>query len=185
MTIHKSLIAFVLSLGILAAPALTFAHESDASLGSDADIGIGAVHPALASGILFGGDGAVMVRGAKVESVGSTSIAAQSPVGSSLFNWVLNIGSSTKIKKDGMSSTSLADIAVGDTISFRGILNSMGSVFTVDAKAIRDWAHVSTTTASTSVSHENNGKHLGWFKNWFRHLFSVKAHAGVNAQASK
>jgi hypothetical protein len=185
MTLYKNLIALFVSLSILAVPALALARESSADLDTDVNASIGIAHPGLTSGVLLGGDGTVVVNGATVDSNSSSTVTAHSSVGSTIFNWILNTSSTTKVKEQGTSSGAVADIKSGDTISFAGILSSIGGAFTVSAQEIRDWTHAAaSTTASTTISHGDNGthgKHNGWFRNWF-HLFS--GNAGANAHFS-
>ena len=187
MNFSKIVISLAIALGFMAVPALALAHESEGQADVDVSSSIGISHPNIATGVLFGGNGTAIANGATVDTVGSTSVTAHSSIGSTILNWILNTSSSTKIKAGGTTSNSTAGVKSGDTISFVGMLNSFGSTLTVSLEALRDWAKPATTTATTTVSHKgndksDNGKHLGWFKNWFHFGASahVNAHTGDN-----
>ena len=182
MKLIQNTLVTLATLALLGAPALALAHENEADADVDVSSSIGIAHPQFTSGVLFGGDGNVVVNGATVNSVGSTTITAQSKTGSSILNWILNTSSTSKISANGTTSNSTAGVKTGDTISFVGMLNSFGSTLTVSLDALRDWAPFSaSTTASTSSEHGDKGKHLGWFKNWFHVFFSAGANAKVGA----
>ena len=82
----------------------------------------------------------VLVRGAEVTAVGSSSISAEVNWGSLSMAWKVNVASSTKFIFHDDGPGSLSDVKVGDTISFKGKLVSTESQFTVDAQVVKDWS---------------------------------------------
>lgn len=89
--------------------------------------------------INIGGNGNVLVRGAKVTSVSSSTISANTNYGSSILGWTVKTNGDTEFSANKGSSAGISQIAVGDTISFRGSLDQAISGLTVNAKVVKDW----------------------------------------------
>ncbi|MES2135292.1 MAG: hypothetical protein V4449_03575 [Patescibacteria group bacterium] len=89
-------------------------------------------------------NGQVMVRGAKVTSVSGSVINAQTAFGSTVLSWSIRTSADTKFAHREDGSTVLSRIAVGDYISFGGMLNTSTSGLTVDAKSVKDWSNSGT-----------------------------------------
>ncbi|MFZ2720033.1 MAG: DUF5666 domain-containing protein, partial [Minisyncoccia bacterium] len=89
--------------------------------------------------INIGGNGNVLVRGAKVTSVSSSTVNANTNYGSSILGWTVKTDGDTEFSANKGSSTGLAQIAVGDIISFRGSLDQAVSGLTVNANIVKDW----------------------------------------------
>ncbi len=94
--------------------------------------------------INIGSNGGVLVRGAKVTSVSSSTVNANTSIGASVLNWIVKTDGSTEFVTHGGANTGLSGIAVGDTISFRGTLDQAVSGLTVNAKIVKDWSQVET-----------------------------------------
>lgn len=114
-------------------------------------------------------DGSALVRGAKVTSVSGSTINATTNYGSSQLSWRVVTDGSTKFNANKGGSTGLANIAVGDTLSFSGALDQTVSGLTVNAKVVKDWNHVeskktlsgivtsiSATLNSFTISHDGS-----------------------------
>ena len=86
--------------------------------------------------ITIGASGRVLVHGATVTGVSSTSVIAKSSIGVSVVSWTVNTGSARIIAK-GDGTTTLGSIVVGDSVNFSGTL-STNSAFTVNAGVLRD-----------------------------------------------
>jgi len=118
--------------------------------------------------VSIGANGSALVRGAKVTSVSGPTIGANTNYGSSLLGWTVKTDSNTEFSANKGSATGLAQIAVGDIISFRGSLDQAVSGLTVNAKVVKDWTHVESkktfsgivttinaTLGSFTVSHDS------------------------------
>jgi len=86
-------------------------------------------------------NGSVLVRGAKVTAVSSTTISAISEWNGASLNWTVNTDANTKFitLRDGQSG--LGQVKVGDFLSFSGNLMA-GSTFTIQAKQVKNWSVV-------------------------------------------
>ncbi len=90
--------------------------------------------------------GKVLVRGAEVTAVSENSISARTEWGASALNWTVETdGDTSFLGRDG-SGLDENDIAIGDTVSFSGSLDTNGSTFTVDADAVKNWSHGTNDT---------------------------------------
>lgn len=90
----------------------------------------------------IGSNGGVLVRGAKVTAVSSTTVDAKTSFGSSVLNWIVKADNNTDFVSSDNAPIGIAHIQVGDSISFRGILDQAVSGLTVHAKIIKDWSHM-------------------------------------------
>lgn len=82
----------------------------------------------------------VIVRGASVTSISGNIIQATTAWGQTSINWTVTTASSTKFFSKDALRASIADIGVGDIISFSGRWNASGA-FNVMADVVRDWTH--------------------------------------------
>lgn len=89
--------------------------------------------------VRFGANGRVMVSGAKVTGISGNTISASTTWGSAVFNWTVNTDANTKFNSRHEGKTSLADIAVGHTVSFSGTING-SSPLNVNAGNVKDWS---------------------------------------------
>lgn len=96
-------------------------------------------------------DGSALVRGAKVTSVSGSTINATTNYGSSQLSWRVVTDGSTKFNATKGGSTGLANIAVGDTVSFSGSLDQTVSGLTVNAKVVKDWNHVESKKTLSGI----------------------------------
>ena len=92
----------------------------------------------------LGANGSALVRGAKVTSVSGTTVNATTNYGSSQLSWRVMTDGNTEFTSHKGSTNGLANIAVGDSISFRGSLDQSVSGLTVKAKIVKDWSQVET-----------------------------------------
>lgn len=101
-------------------------------------------------------NGATLVRGAKVIAVSGGTITASTQWGNTNVNWsVVTDGNTQLLRKNGQKEA-IADVKVGDTLSFSGSLNTSGSPFTVNAKVVKDWT--APDVAVTPERHVFEGK---------------------------
>ena len=96
----------------------------------------------------IGAAGNAQVDGAKVTAVSGSDVSANTSFGSSVMNWLVKTDGNTEFSAKGGAS-GLANIAVGDVISFRGALDQSVSGLTVKAKHVKDW---SKTEAKTKLN---------------------------------
>ncbi|MDO8518407.1 MAG: hypothetical protein Q7S26_03920 [bacterium] len=86
--------------------------------------------------VIIGANSRVLVHGATVTAVSSTSVSAKSSIGASVINWAVNTDSAKiVVKGDGIAT--LGSIVIGDTVNFAGKLSST-SAFTVNASVLQD-----------------------------------------------
>jgi len=152
-----SLLAVVLAIVALVPFATAFADSGSGSKnGTGVEVNIGA-------------NGSALVRGAKVPGVSSTTVNANTSLGSSVLSWIVKTDSNTDFSATKNGAEGIANIAVGDTISFRGTIDQAVSGLTVNAKVVKDWTHVETKTKlegivtsinatlnSFTISHKNS-----------------------------
>lgn len=113
----------------LVAPAAASAQGVGANANAQAHVGIN-------------GNGIVRVIGAEVTSVSGAVINAVTTVGANVLNWAVTVSSATKISVEGQPTASTtAAIAVGDKISFTGMLTGIGSTMAIAATRVRDLAN--------------------------------------------
>ncbi len=86
-------------------------------------------------------NGQVLVRGAKVTAVSGNTISAATSWGAMNINWSVNVLSSTNIVRKFGSVSPLAEIKVGDILSFTGTVTSgTNTSIVVDAKVVKNWS---------------------------------------------
>lgn len=125
---------------LLALAALPFGVHADSDKNKSSSKGLGGAGVE----VNIGSNGGVLVRGAKVTSVASSTISANTSLGASVLSWVVKTDGSTEFTTQNGGSTGLSGITVGDTISFRGTLDQAVSGLTVNAKIVKDWSQVET-----------------------------------------
>ncbi len=87
--------------------------------------------------VAIGAKGRVAVHGATVTAVSGNTVTAKSSVNASSINWSVNTASAKVFAKGQRATTTLASVAVGDTVNFAGVLSSSAS-FVVDASVLHD-----------------------------------------------
>lgn len=110
--------------------------------------------------VQIGANGSALVRGAQVTAVSGTDVSAKTSLGASVMNWIVKTDSDTDFTANKNGASGLANIAVGDTISFRGTIDQAVSGLTVKAKTVKDWSSVEAkaklegvvTSISTSLN---------------------------------
>lgn len=85
-------------------------------------------------------DGTVLVRGAKVTAVSSSTISATQTWGSSVLNWTVNASGVREVVMRGDENANISQIKIGDYVSFKGMIDATGAQFTVNATIIKDWS---------------------------------------------
>lgn len=88
-----------------------------------------------------GSNGKVIVRGAKVTALSGSAISAQLAFGSFTTNWTVKTDANTEFIHRFGGKASLADVKVGDTLSFSGTLDTGAAAATVNAKVVKDWSN--------------------------------------------
>ncbi len=102
-------------------------------------------------------NGRVNVNGAKVTAVSGNTITANTSWGSSNLIWNVKIGSSTIVKDArGKGKTPVTQIVAGDTINFKGSLDTGLSGLTVNATQVKDLTR--NATDSSTEKHVFEGK---------------------------
>ena len=86
--------------------------------------------------------GNVLVRGAKVTGISSSTLTVTTTAGASTLSWGVTTDSSTAFITSRGSGSSLGAISVGDTISFAGALTGTG--LSVKATAVKNWTLASS-----------------------------------------
>ncbi len=84
-------------------------------------------------------NGSVLARGAKITGIDNGVISAETVLGGATLDWVINTDSAKYIRKFGGVSD-VSELAVGDIISFHGMLIKTTSALTVNADTIKDWS---------------------------------------------
>lgn len=148
MTITKKISAAVL-VPVMALAVLLGGMPATASADSNSKIRVEA--PSIA----VNADGKMIAKQAKVTSVSGSVINASVTLGSGTMNWTVNVDSATKFYNRTGSAGVLADIAVGDMITFGGTLE--GSNLSVKAVAVKDMTGaVSNATLSGKAESVNS-----------------------------
>src|SRR3989344_67787 len=101
-------------------------------------------------------DGKVLVRGAKVASIASSSFTAVTAWGSPSLNWTAMTDANTHFVRKSGGASSLSEISVGDFVSFNGSLDSASTGLVVKATSVKNWSvwkkHASFYGTVSSVS---------------------------------
>jgi len=137
-SLFASLIAF--------APLFASAHNESVSSAS-----------ANKAEVVLTDSGKALVRGAKVTAVSSSTITAQTVLGSATVTWTILTDSATSFYDARGKTGGLAGIAVGDTVSFAGAIEG-GNMTNVRATVVKDWSPVmSEKTLKGTLSSLNTG----------------------------
>lgn len=126
--------AAVITAAVLFSSGIAYA-ESDKKGGLSAGTGVE---------INIGANGNALVRGAEVTAVSGTQVNAETSLGSSILNWIIKTDSDTDFSARKGGEDGMANIEVGDTISFRGTIDQAVAGLTVNAKQVKDWTSVET-----------------------------------------
>jgi len=181
----RAAFSIAVMVGMATVPAFALANEIE--VGAKANLS--AKHMTLPT-VMINGDGFVLVRGAKVTAVSTTTIQADSSWGASVIHWILNRTSSTNLL-NSTGKSSAAEVKVGDTLSFSGMLSDAGS-FIVNAKIIRDWSHPDSVSATSTIKEKKEARaevrterkeSFAFFKGLLRSIdarFKVEAEHGGN-----
>lgn len=101
------------------------------------------------TGVFIGANGTAHVQGAKVTATSSSSLTATTNLGGNTITWDVEAASTTRFGSLGTGLAALANVAIGDIVSFWGKLSGSGSTLTVEAEAIKDHSKNGTTTSKT------------------------------------
>ena len=85
-------------------------------------------------------NGEVLVRGAKVTAITSSSLTATNTWGAAALSWTVNTDANTTFIRRSGGQSSLGEISVGDVISFNGTLVTTAPAFTVQARVVKDFS---------------------------------------------
>lgn len=98
------------------------------------------------TGVFIGANGNAHVQGAKVTATSSSGLTATTNLGGNTITWDVEASSTTRFGNLGTGLSALANVAIGDIVSFWGKLTGSGSTLTVEAEAIKDHSKNGTTT---------------------------------------
>ncbi len=131
-------VQFIISLlGFM--PAFAYATDVAASpVAISASQGPAAVGSTLESHI--NNDGSVLLRGAKIASVGSSSLVVTQTWGSYVATWNVIVDPSTELLRRYDGASSLAEFTVGDYVAVKGSLDGVGATPSVRATIVRDYS---------------------------------------------
>ncbi len=133
-TAGKSVIIAAVAGSLVFAP-LAFAKDND---DKRQNLSIKPVHKSGLE-VQIGESGRVLVRGATVTGVSGNTITATTVWGSASVTWTVNASNAQFVDRGGRNA-GLADISVGDTVSFNGSLNTSASAFSVNATTVKNWS---------------------------------------------
>lgn len=140
-TLSKRALALGLVAAVALTPAIGFA-KNDSSKDKKEDRS--AVSSSNQVSVDINNGGRTSVTGAKVTSVSSDTVVAQTQWGSATVSFNVKVSSSTSIKgQNGKNNMPLSQIAIGDIINFSGSLNTGTSGLTVNATQIKDLTRAS------------------------------------------
>lgn len=103
-------------------------------------------------------NGNTLVRGAQVTAISGNTITATTALGSTTLSWLVKVNGATDFIHKYSGTSSLADVSIGDQLSFSGKIDTTASQLTVNAKVIKNWsvgesrATISGTIDSVNVS---------------------------------
>ena len=124
--------------------------------------------------------GRVIVRGAEVTEISGDVIRARTEWGATAFTWNIDTSGDTDFVTKSGSGSELADIEVGQVVSFSGVIDQNASAFTVDADVVKNWSLSGDSDAKTRAELRTEvraeakngwGKFMSSLKgfNWFGH----------------
>ena len=136
-------VAAAIAASLVLAPVIALAHNNndrdrDRGNRAEAERVLRLAHSPLE--VFINHNGKVLVRGAIVTATSTSAINATTSFGSTTLPWIIKLASTTKFvpHHDGISS--VADIAVGDVISFSGTLDTSATTLTLIARVVKDWS---------------------------------------------
>lgn len=98
-------------------------------------------------------NGSVLVRGAKVTAISGSIISASTTFGTSTIAWTIDASSISKVIRRYGGNGTIADVQIGDYISFNGALTTTASGFSVKATSLKDWSiQVKNSSFSGTIS---------------------------------
>lgn len=98
-------------------------------------------------------NGSVLVRGAKVTAISGSIISASTTFGTSSIAWTVDGSGVSKVTRRYGGNGTVADIQVGDYLSFNGSLTATASGFSVKATSLKDWSiQVRNSSFSGTIS---------------------------------
>lgn len=119
--------------------------------------------------------GRVIVRGAEVTAVSDNTIRAETEWGATSLQWTINTDAGTDFVTKHGSGSDLDDIAVGQYVSFSGVIDGSGSALTVDADAVKNWS-LDGGSATTTTKAELRAEARAEAKNgWGKFMSELKA----------
>ena len=102
-------------------------------------------------------NGSVLVRGAKVTAISGSIISASTTFGTSSIAWTIDGSGISKVTRRYGGNGTMADIQVGDYLSFNGALTTTASGFSVKATSLKDWSiQVKNSSFSGTISSITN-----------------------------
>lgn len=111
--------------------------------------------------------GRVIVRGAEVTSVSGGVIRAETEWGATALSWNIETDADTDFVSKQGSGSEFEDIAVGQYLSFSGMIDGSGTALTVDADTVKNWSlddgPATTTKAELRAEARAEAKN-GWGK---------------------
>lgn len=107
------------------------------------------------TGVFIGANGNAHVHGAKVTATSTSGLTATTNLGGNTITWAVDATSTTRFGNLGTGLSALAQVAIGDIVSFWGKLSGTGSTLEVDAYTIKDQTDKATSTKKV-------GKGRGW-----------------------
>jgi hypothetical protein len=117
-----------------------------ASAAIGAFAGIAAADSRLGVSVDVGASGGTLVRGAEVTAVSDSEVRAETSWGDAVLNWVVKTDAETDYVGKNGKDMARGDIAVGDTISFRGSLDQAVSGLAVTANVVKNWSKTEART---------------------------------------
>ncbi len=139
----RPILAAALVMSFAAAP-LAFAHNNDDKSSdkvkkANTEVSVQISH-----------NGKTLVRGAEVSAIAGSVITALTKWGSSTLVWTINTSGSTQFVQTGSKNGTIANIAVGDVLSFSGVLNASSTGLVVTADTVKNWTKKTTPTPNVN-----------------------------------
>jgi len=148
MKTNRKIVSFFAVLGLFAMSLGVAAAEENGNNGLKVSVGgmIAAAinHEAKGVGstteVHISDNGKVLVRGAKVSAVSSSSITASNSWGSAVITWTVTPSTNAQFVRRFGGASALNEIQVGDFVSFSGDIDSSMASLNVKAAIIKDWS---------------------------------------------